>query len=315
MNLLDRYQESLRSIPPSGCGCHPYLLAVSNYGIMSGLDAEQIFSDIRNAIPQGTRRISDREITDAINKALQDHNGGTFTPKARPAPIVNDGKVALQKIIDQARISDEADLWECSRLRLWEEPKDDPALLLSTRYDLTDLIWIGERHDAGIMGDTIRTAAEWITFFRNGGKSGPHIIPNPMSGQEGTTKAGEPSFRSDNTVKAYRYCLVEFDDLPREDQIRFWAAARLPVVCLIDSGGKSVHCWLEVSKLATVETPEQWQTEIKDRLYDRLLAPLGVDKACSNPARLSRLPGHFREEKQAWQRLLWLSHEGRSICQ
>ena len=91
MNLPDRYQESLRSIPPSGCGCHPYLLAVSNYGIMSGLDAEQIFSDIRSAIPQGTRRISDREITDAINKAMQDHNGGTFTPKARPAPVVRRG--------------------------------------------------------------------------------------------------------------------------------------------------------------------------------------------------------------------------------
>ncbi|MEI7672284.1 MAG: hypothetical protein WCK00_09250, partial [Deltaproteobacteria bacterium] len=227
---------------------------------------------------------------------------------------VNDGKVALQKIINQGKITDEADLWETSPRRLWEEPKDDPGLLLSTLYDPTDLIWIGERHEAGVTGDTIRTAAEWTTHFKNGGKSGPHIIPNPMTGQEGTTKDGKPSFRSDNTVKTYRFCLVEFDDLPREDQIRFWSAARLPVVCLIDSGGKSIHAWLDVQKRATVTTAEQWQLHIKTNLYDQLLTPLGVDSSCSNASRLSRLPGHYRTEKGNYQRLLWLSgRKGRFI--
>jgi hypothetical protein len=314
MKLLAHYQESLRSIPPSGCGCHPYLLAVSNYGIMSGLDAEQIFSDIRGAIPQGTRRISDREITDAINKAMQDHNGVTFTPRPRPEPVVKDGKAALQKISDQGKISHEADLFEASPIRLWAEPKDDPALLLETLYESTDLIWIGERHDEGIIGKTIRTASDWITHFKNGGKSGPFIIPNPMTGQEGTTKTGEHSLRSDNTVKAYRYSMVEFDGLSRENQIRFWSAVKLPIVALIDSGGKSIHALLKVSKLAQVETFDQWSTQIRGRLYERLLMPLGVDSSCSNPSRLSRLPGHFRTEKQAYQRLLWLSPEGRPIC-
>jgi hypothetical protein len=107
--------------------------------------------------------------------------------------------------------------------------------------------------------------------------------------------------------------MAEFDTLSREDQIRFWSAVKLPIVALIDSGRRSIHAWIDVQKLATVETSDQWETEIKGRLYDRLLTPLGVDGACSNPARLSRLPGHYREEKQAWQRLLWLSPEGRSI--
>lgn len=190
----------------------------------------------------------------------------------------------------------------------------DAILLLQTLYEKTDLLWIGDRHQGGIMGDTIRTAEEWKVYFENGGATAPHIIPNPMSGQEGTAKAGEPSFRSDNTVKTYRYCVIEFDDLPRESQIRFWSAARLPVVCLIDSGGKSIHAWLDVQKRATVETPDQWQAEIKQHLYDRLLTPLGVDKSCSNPARLSRLPGHYRTEKGNYQRILWLSgREGRFI--
>ena len=313
----NRYQNALANIPPPGCGlgCHPALLSVANLGIMAGMNPQQIHDDLRRSIPQGQRRITDRAISDAVNKALSDHNGGTFTPRPRPAPVVNDGKAALQKIIDQGKISDAAGLWDCSPLRLWEEPQDDPAFLLETLYEPAALIWIGERHDAGIMGDTIRTTEEWISHFRNGGKAGPHIIANPLTGTPTVKKIGDgETFRGDANVKKYRFCLVEFDGLSRESQIRFWSAARLPIVCLIDSGGKSIHSWLDVQKMAAVETPDQWQAEIKQHLYDRLLAPLGVDKACSNPARLSRLPGHFRQEKQAYQRLLWLSPEGRPVC-
>jgi hypothetical protein len=191
---------------------------------------------------------------------------------------------------------------------------NDAILLLETLYRPDDLIWVGERYGEGILGVTIRTVKEWITHFRNGGKTAPHIIPNPMTGQEGTTKDGKPSFRSDNTVLKYLHCVVEFDDFPRADQIRFWSAARLPAVCLIDSGGKSIHAWLDVQRLAKIETFDQWTTQIKTRLYDRILTPMGVDSSCSNPSRLSRLPGHYRTEKGAYQRLLWLSPEGRPIC-
>ena len=313
MSLLTRYQESIANIPPPGCGCHSFLLAVANYGIMAEVGAETIFQDIRRSIPTGARHIPDKEITDAISKALSDHKGGSFVPKARPAPAVQDGKATLQKIIAQGKISNEVDLWEASPLRLWEEPKDDTVLLLQTLYDPTDLIWIGDRCDEGIMGETIRTAQDWTTFFRNGSETQPHIILNPLTGTPAPKKTGEgETFRGDANIKDYRYCLVEFDDLSREDQIRFWSAARLPVACLIDSGGKSIHAWLDVQKLAPVETSEQWHAEIKHHLYDRLLSPLGVDKACSNPARLSRLPGHYRAEKESYQRILWLAgREGR----
>jgi len=310
-----RYQDALLDIPSPGCGCHPSLLGVANKGVRAALDSEQIFQDIRQNIPQGDRRVSDREIQDAINKALSDFNGGTFMPKARPRPIVNDGKTALQRIIEQGMISDEADLWEVSRIRLYGEPEQDPSLLLRTVFEPADLIWIGEMYKAGIMDDTIRTRDEWITYFENGGKTAPHIILNPLNGMPAPTKSGEGNtLRGDANIKEYRYCLIEFDILTREDQIRFWSAAKLPIVALIDSGGKSIHAWLEVSKLAQVSTSEQWATEIKGRLYDRILTPMGVDAACSNPARLSRLAGHYREEKGQYQRLLWLSREGKTIC-
>ena len=191
---------------------------------------------------------------------------------------------------------------------------NDAILLIETLYDPTDLVWIGEMHDAGIMGDTIRTAGEWITYLYNCGKTAPHIILNPLTGTPAHTKTGDKTtLRGDGNIASYRYCMAEFDTLSREDQLQFWSAVKLPIVALIDSGGRSIHGWIDAQKLAKVETSDQWATEIKHRLYDQILTPMGVDSQCSNPARLSRLPGYFREEKQAWQRLLWLSPEGRPI--
>ena len=315
--MNNRYQNALATIPPPGCGlnCHPTLLSVANYGVKAGVKPQQIHDDLRVSIPQGKRQITDRAITDAINKALSDHTKGTFTPQPRQKPAVLDGKAALQKIIDQGKISNDADLWEASPFRLWEGTKDDPVLLLETLYEKTDLIWIGERFDEGIMGETIQPVGQWIDDFKAGREIPPHIIPNPLTGTPAIKKTGDgETYRGDANVKEYRFCLVEFDDLPRESQIRFLSAAQLPIVCLIDSGGKSIHAWLQVSKIATVTTSDQWQLNIKQNLYDRLLTPLGADGACSNPARLSRLPGHFRTEKSEFQRLLWLSPEGRQVC-
>ena len=49
MTLTDRYQETLRNIPtPGGC-CHTAIRGFANQGIMAGLSAEEIFSDIWHA--------------------------------------------------------------------------------------------------------------------------------------------------------------------------------------------------------------------------------------------------------------------------
>jgi hypothetical protein len=289
-------------------------LSASNFGVLAGVDPNKIFDDIRQAIPRGKRGVPDREIADAVNKALSDHRRGPFIPKQRPVPVVADGEKTLKKIIQQGTVSNDADLWESSPIRLLDGPENDPSLLLKSLFNYDDLIWIGDRVQPGILGDTIRTASDWIAYFEQGGKTFPHVIINPLSGELAPTKGGDQmTRRGDCCVKGYKYCLVEFDGMSRENQIRFWSAAKLPVVCLIDTAGKSIHAWVDVLKLAKVETAKDWESQIRGHLYDRILKPLGVDGACSNPARLSRLPGHFRTEKKRMQRILWLSKEGRPI--
>jgi hypothetical protein len=309
--MYNKYIKRLRNFPASGEGRHPGLLGVSNLGTLAGIAPHQIYEDLRRLCPD----IPDREISAAIKKALTDHNGGTFTPRQRPRPVVTDSKKALQRIIGQSDL-EECDLWEASPRRIFEEPQHHAVLFLSNVFEPDELIFIGNQGEVGRPGQTIRTVNEWIEHFRQGGKTSPFIIVNPLTGKPAPKKGSpdEMTFRGDNNVLHFKFCLVEFDNLTLEEQYRFWSAAKLPIRALIFTGGKSIHAWLDVSQLATVETSEQWDTNIRQRLYERLLAPLGVDKLCHNPARLSRLPGHYRAEKQAFQRIIWLSTEGKTIC-
>lgn len=300
------YEKELNNISAPGTGCHSDLMKVANYGVLAGVPPDDIFDDIRRNIPRGNRKVSDREIKDTINRALSDHNKGTFVPKPRPEPIVRDGKAVFERLVKKATISTEADLWESSPTRLSDHPTGDTALLLRSLYDPEELIFIGERYDHGVLGVTIRTAQQWIQHFGSHAPIKPFIMTNPLDGILRPKESGDgKTLRGNKNVATFRYSLLEFDNIPIESQVRFWSIINLPIVALIHTGNKSLHAWIDVQKLAPVYTFEAWQSIIKERLYDRTLAPLGVDKACANPARLSRLPGHFRDDKGQYQKLLW----------
>jgi hypothetical protein len=324
-HILQKYKKSLSEIPiPGGNGCHGALLGTANLGAMSGLTAEQICSDIRNSIPIGSRDVPDREIFAAVNRAFSDHrqsitlpNGESYcryTPP-KPKPIINNGKITLQNIIKQGTISQEDDLYCLSPISLLDMRKCSLDLFLDTLYDPDDLIWMGERNTPGIMGKSIMRVSDWIRQYELlDSDDPPFFIINPLSGMSMPKKSGDGmTYRGDRCVCIFKYALVEFDTLTREEQIRFWSAVKLPIRCLVDTGGKSIHALLDVQKIADVTTLAQWETVVKKNLYDQYLTPMGVDSNCSNPARLSRVPGHYRAEKQTLQRLLWLTSVGRSI--
>jgi hypothetical protein len=300
-------------MPQPGEGRHKALLAIANLGILAGLPMERIHADLAAATAGAP--MPSCEIEAAILKAARDRQaGGTYRPPPKPAPIVKDGRAALRRIIDQGAIREDSDLWEASPYRLTGQVEDDPRVLLETLFDPQDFVFIGDRHDDGVLGQTIRRCSEWVEYFKTGGKAGPFVIINPFTGKPAPKKSGDgDSYRGDNAIATYQHCLVEFDNLNREDQLRFWSAAKLPIRALIDTGGKSLHAWLDLPKLFQVATEELWNVHIKTHFYEKVLIPLGVDRACCNPSRLSRLPGWVRKETGLFQRILWLSKEGREV--
>ncbi len=308
MSALTQYQAALPEIPAPGTGCHNFLMRPANLGIMAGLSPAKIHADIRAAIPSGKRHIKDSEISDAINEAISAHgNGGIYTPAARkPAPIIP-AYITFETLAGKGLFSTEAELSASSPITIPPDLREQQKLFIETVFELDDFIFNGAEFARGT-SRTILPACEWA----ESGASGPFTIVNPFSGMPGVKKDGGKSYRCDSCVKHFRHALVEFDNQSLENQIRFWSAVRLPVRALIHTGGKSIHAWLDIAKLK-ITTLEQWNQTVKIGLYQQRLKPLGVDMACSNPSRLSRMPGVFRPEKNQWQRLLWLSAEGTNV--
>jgi len=109
---------------------------------------------------------------------------------------------------------------------------------------------------------------------------------------------------ADRHVAAFRFALIEFDHLPLGLQVSLVARLPLPVAAIITSGGRSLHAWIRV------DAPNEASYREETSRILSLLAPLGVDQANKNPARLSRLPGVSRligGGKDSRQRLLFLN--------
>ena len=302
------YIQKLHSIPAPGKGCHTALLGVANCGIYAGLSEVQIFEDIRQHIPNETRYVPDSEIYAAISKAKRDYIPYRSIFEKPFKNSVSKPKIPSgyrDHLIEKGKGIEEVDFWEASPVRLFDAPEKDTELFLRTLYKPDACLFIGTQYDT-----KVRTVAQWIDLFKKHPTLLPFICPNPVDGQPHRTKSGTLSYRCDEAVCKFKFAVLEFDTLSRNEQFAFWGEMLnvLPVVALIDSGNKSLHAWIHVPD---VHTLEEWKIKIEQKFFEQCLKPLGIDTACKNPSHMSRLPGCIRKETGRWQRLLYLNPEAR----
>jgi hypothetical protein len=300
----ERYAEEIRRCPHSGSGVHSWMMTTANLAAIAGIPATDAEAEIVRAMTRPPSPAS--EVATAIRKAFSEYAPGAdytprrySTPKPKPLPKTREHFIQRGREIGGT----EADWFHRSPVYLPEaEPGPQDALaVLRTLWPSYAQLFIGDRY-----GRKVEPVRDIITKIEGGAPVPPLIIPNPLSGGEHFTKDGKPSARCDAAVVSFWYAVAEMDDMSREDQLLFWAGfTSAPVAALIDSGGKSIHAWLWID----CPTREAWAADVRQGLFDRILIPLGCDRACQNESRLSRMPGHYRAEKGAWQRLLYLNPE------
>lgn len=122
-----------------------------------------------------------------------------------------------------------------------------------------------------VLGDWDPEVGAWICF-------------NPVDG----------TGRKDANITAYRYALVECDNMELGRQQAIIKQLELPCAALVYSGGKSVHA------IVKVDAPDY--AEYRKRV-DYLYAAcqkngLTIDQQNRNPSRLSRMPGIPRGDKR-----------------
>jgi hypothetical protein len=313
-SLLIKYHNSLSNIPNPGSGkCHPALLGCANLGVLCGIDPPQITADIYRNVPKGSREVTPREVEDTVNRAFHDRNQCIGDSKIaipfrkREAPLVSSD--FAKKVIVMGRHANELDIRNRSPIPIPENQAKHSALLIEKLYRPDEHLFIGEKEEPGRLGINIRSAKEWWTRMHFTLEQPQLIIANPLTGSPGKTRMGKESFRCDNCVSDRRYAVAEFDNMKMKDQVAFWFAIQLPVVCIIHSGNKSLHAWIRVD----CKSESEWNTYVEERLFDRILRPIGADTSCKNEARLSRLPGVIRHDTKQWQRLIYLAPEGKSV--
>lgn len=237
----EAFAEACRNLPPPGGGCHNALLGAANYGAMAGLSEADIFAFLRAGVKPGARRISDREIQDAISKAMTGAPARRINRPSRPAwtPTAkaagdllkqnNDRALALRERLIAAgggEISPfAAEIWESSSphpgagFEQFPAPAADALLFLQELYQPDDFLYIGTSFEkpGEMQSQQIKTAWQWTKFFLAILKNG-HTIPFPFFCANPLKGAPDDNgrYRTDSQTKAFKYCVLEIDKLPLE---------------------------------------------------------------------------------------------------
>lgn len=314
---IEKYYKAvnkLRETPPgTGAEYHGFIYYIAHCAKEATcVPADVVESDILNNTVPGGRLVSPREIQDTVANVYgcevtnKPRLHGTGVKPVKKTPV--HAPAAFDNIIRAFKTMKEADLIKASPVSIPGDPRSHGSLALQSLYASDDFLYLGPQNGTGMR--CVKPCRSWLKILENA-PSGlprlPHIILNPLTGREGLCKDGvKLSLRADSCVAIFRFCIIEFDTIPIEKQIAFWGAmldVDFPVAALVHSGGKSLHGWVRVS----CKNYAQWQSDIENGLFVERLIPLGADRMCRNPSRMSRLPGHFREDKGQWQRLLYLN--------
>ncbi len=310
MRKHDRYWAFMKKLPqPGGGGAHQATFIAGCLGARAGFTQEQVCNDFAANLPRGSRIVKHREIAQGVAAGFADVAGGKVRPR-RPPPQVAPG--LFKALVEEGLGTTEDDILARSPIPIDWDAEESHRHVIKTLYRRNELLFIGDDGHAGVFNETIRTAWEWMDEFEYCcGEVPPKIMVNPLSGEEAPKKDGNgDTLRGDACIAAHRFVVAEMDGVPIEEQLAFWRVVpNLPVAALIHSGGKSIHAWIRVD----CADAEEWKNEIQDWLFPCFLEPLGVDGACKNASRLSRLPGHYRTDKGQIQRLLYLAPEGKAV--
>lgn len=300
-NTMAKYVSCVLHCPQTGSGerrVHRWILSAANLAVRACVGFGRWTADIAS---HATRPVSDIELCDAWSKASGKPTAGVLQLRR---PVIKPATLSAAEFIKRGSRTTEADLRAASPVKIdWgNDRRLSACALLRALFLPSELVYCGYEN-AGV----VLERDDWIGRFMDNEFKPPLLCVNPLKPGGGVTVTGKPSMRCDDAVAVFRHAVAEMDSMPLPDQFRFWMGFGLEAVTAITfSGGKSLHVLTRVDALDRAE----WDRKVKGDLFRRCLIPLGCDKACVNPSRLTRLAGARRPEKDgAVQRLLFVREE------
>jgi|GEM_PF-3311089 len=284
---------------PGGNGCHPALQSVANYGRMAGLSKEQVITDLQTRTSGGSRTVTEREISAAVDQAFKDLEPcnklpDDYTPASAPPP-----KPEPELDLSRLQAATQKAIEALSPQKLDPNPQQQSRQFLKAVFSSSERVYIGAREATATPGENLRRVSEWM---QQNQIQGALYGCNPFTGSAAPTQNGTSSYRAQAAVSDPRHLVVEFDSINSAEQLRRinWLIKHAPVCAVYFSGSKSWHCLIYLG----AESAEHYAATV-NKLRPYLVA-LGADRACFHPGRLSRLPGATRPDTGKVQRLIYL---------
>jgi len=174
-----------------------------------------------------------------------------------------------------------ADLWELSPIRL-EDNQAHTEAIIDRLFPGNPLLCAGR--------NKYRFDTKPREAWRGGLAERQFIVPSPMSAVRGKTKEGKPSKHTAANTGPRRFLICEFDsgDVDQHAALMIHLAGFAPLVCVVHSGGKSLHGWFYVHD----------QPEAKIEKFFRYAVSLGADDATWTPCQFVRMPDGQRDTGQ-----------------
>ena len=173
-------------------------------------------------------------------------------------------------------------------------PEGEKILVFTSFYSQGDFGYF-------TVGDTYRLGArpsikaEKVAELPRTGMEGVWFLPQPVDGKWRPNgkkdDQGQPelSRRSGPNILAWRYMLLEADDVDPDEWLKTIAQLPLPVAALYTSAGRSIHA------LVRVDAENHAHFYSLSQKIGPLISKLGGDAAAISGVRLTRLPKCMRE--------------------
>jgi hypothetical protein len=313
VSISDRARKYLQKMGPaiSGAGGHTHTLLCAK-ALVKGFDmgAGDALSMLHEWNAGNAERWTEGELLHKINSAkngpgdsgylLRDGERSSaagverreFVPQ-KPRPKLVYEPEQLKKIAgDLAEVVDLP--WLANRSEL------DPAGVSAT--DFLSRLYNAQAGERVLVFSEYKSQGQavWPTeSIPTGGRDGIWFLAQPVDGKSRPNpRLGKMSRRSEESVLAWRWMVLESDEAP----VRLWLAALARTVpriaAITTSGGRSVHALVRVD----AKTKRDWD-EQKKRILG--LVTVGADPGALSAVRLTRLPACWRGEKE--QKLLYFA--------
>jgi len=269
--------EMLAAPPRAGEGLHNWLYRVARQ-LHAHLPAVEIVALLESRVQNCGRHVSGKEITDAVQSSM----ATAWQPNANTAPMKPAAKWPRVNEEQRASIIRDggglADLWELSKPRI-EDSGVHTDEIIDRLFPGNPLLCCGK---SSAIFDT-RPRGAW----RGALAKLALVVPSPMTAVEGVTKAGKPSRHTLNNTGPRRFLICEFDTGTADDHaaLLLHLAEYAPLVCVVHSGGKSLHGWFCVHGLP----------DAKVEKFFRYAVSLGADPATWSRSQFVRMPGGTRD--------------------